>query len=304
MASVEKLISALDAVSGAVLYTFAQGEEMDQSFSYEDTIVALQGRDYGYDALGFNPAPLKPRKLVWKFIHPLVGTESYTTIRNTLVKGIGQGRPILLNKLMPDGTYQLCDARLIDVPDRAIVTHSKWVEYTLTFAQRADWYVNTVTGIRYDTGLHYDAGFRFDTQGVVQPMPNATGTVFTLTNGGTTTEWGGLYIFTGPFNGFVNLYNYSADPRGVPIPAGVTPTAYMQLTILIGLGASQSVTISSKDNTVTTNVPGAIGWQLVTKAPGQRYYFGLVPGVNSLALSQGSAVAGGFLTAFVHDRYR
>ncbi|MCA1668136.1 MAG: hypothetical protein LC793_12230 [Thermomicrobia bacterium] len=300
---VEKLVAALSPTSQTLLYTFSKGQELDQSVQFAASSVALQGRDYGYDALGNAAAPVAPRKLVWKFIHPFVGTETYTSIRNALVTAIGQGRPILLEKQLPDGSLWLCDARCTDIPDKATIQTMIWVEYTLTFQQRGDWYSKDITSPRYDTGQTYDSGLHYDVIGFAETVSGSPFS-FTITNNGTVPDWEALYTFYGPLTAPWILRNNSVNASGVRYDAGGTGSQ-MTLTGSITLPSGYYLTVDAKTNSVTSNYPGVVPWTLVTTTPGQRAAFAITPGSNVLSIEQsGTAGVGGSVVIFSRDRLR
>lgn len=299
-ATIEKLSAALDYYSLQVLYTFATGLEFDQSMTLTGATTAVQGRSYGYDALGDNPAPVAPgRHIVWHFVHTYAAGESWFSVKDAMIKAFGHGRPILLQKTRPSGLKLLCEARLADFPDHATIDAITHCEFTVTFEMRDDWFNQDITSPRYDTGLHYDAGLHYDVRGV---YTNLTGqnTFWGITNNGSVNERGAIIRFDGQITGPFVFYNNTSDPRGRPLATG-NP---MNITVNTSLAAGEWLAIDCRLNVVQTNKAGLVPWSVVVRAPGQRHYVEFLPGANSVELLKGDAsVSGGVLIA-ARDRYR
>jgi hypothetical protein len=311
MASIErmeKLTAILDFSSQQSVYTFADdGAEFDQSYTLTGATAAVQGRDYGYDALGPSAAPVAAgRKTAWRFIHrygvdPGTGRpENWTSLKDKLTIAFGHGRQVYLQKARPDGTLLIAEARLDSFPDRATTDTIFRADFTVTFTQMEDWKGKDVTSPRYDTGLHYDTGaLHYDQRGIFVPIIGAL-TPFTLTNSGTVAEWGAQLVFLGPIAGWFQLINQSSDVRGAPFLSG-TPLA---LTLMLSLAAGEFLSIDSRTNIVGSNQPGLVPWSVIAKSPGQEYYWGAVPGANSCALIQNGGGAGGSLNIVARSRWR
>jgi hypothetical protein len=214
----------------------------------------------------------------------------------------GHGRPIYLQKVRPDGTALIAEARLDSFPDKATTDTMAMAEFTVTFMQRGDWMARDVTSPRYDTGLHYDTGIHYDLRGVLFPLTGAV-TNFTLTNAGTVDDPEPLFRFDGPITGPFQLQNNACDVRGIPFPPGVSGQP-MQLTIAMSLAAGESLIINTRTDTFVTNKVGVVPWAVVTKAPGQDAYFVVVPGTNVCTLTKADSAAAGDVYVELRSKWR
>jgi hypothetical protein len=302
MSGVEKLVAALDLDTQAVLYSFSKGTEFDQPFTLVSSPIAYAGKSYGYDPLGRRAAPVAPgRKTTWRFIHPHIGGEGWSTIKNAIIAAIGDGRRFLLEKQLSDGTTLVtAPARLVDFPDAERPENTLYSEHTLTFEQYADWQSVSVVGLKWDSGLHWDAGLRWDTVGTAVPIIGQS-TPFTLTNNGTVTDYDVIVTLNGPLTAPFTIGNQSCDIHGAPVGSGGT---FIQTTITLTIPSGQYIVLDSGKGTVSGTVAGIVPWLTTVRVPGQDFYFAVCRGANACFLNQASSVTGGNVNVRYHDRYR
>lgn len=296
------LSAILEFFQQTVAYTFVDGTELDQSYSLTGATSALQGRDYGYNALGASARPMGTRKTVYHVVHRYGVGEDWSTVKDALTLAFGHGRPVWLQKVRPDGKVLIAEAVLDSFPDRISGDARFKADFTVTFEQRGDWMAKALSHPRYDTGLKYDSGLKYDTQGLQFPCVGAV-TSFDLTNNGTVAEREAFLQFDGPMTGPITLVNYSADVRGIPFGVGA-PGAPMYLEVFVNLAAGDFLSIACRTNTVLSTVAGIVPWAQVVKAPGQTFYWELPPGLSHCQLSKNDVAAAGSFYILARDRYR
>jgi len=293
-----------DVYTTTAVYTFLSGPELDQSYQVASGTIAVPNAPYGYDTIGGNAAPLQlPRHTSWKVFHKYTGNETWTSLKRDMMLAFGHNRPVLLEKILPDGTELIAEARLSSFPDAPDIDSEFRVVFSLVFEQREDWHNKDISSLRYDTGLHYDAGHEYDLRGVKYLLAGAHTTV-NLINNGTINELDGIFTLDGPITAPTTVTNFSCDVRGIPAPPGTIPQAPMYFQILTNLASLEYFTINQRTNEITSNRAGIVPWQQVRKNKGQLRYFEVVPGTNVVTVDKGDGAASGDFFAAISDRYR